>query len=405
MRYTDAIIIGAGQAGLAMSHCLSRLGITHVVLERGQVAERWRSERWDSLLLLSPNWMSRLPGYRYSGPDPDGFMTVPDYIAYLERYAATAPVVTGTTVRSVRRVPGGYQVASDTVVWRTRCVVIATGHCAAPHVPDMARNLPASICQVTPSSYRNADKLPEGGVLVVGASASGAQLAREIRLSGRPVTIAVGCHFRLPRVYRGRDIMWWLDRTGAFDRPTNATTNPAEPSMQLMGHPERLDIDVGVLRDMGVRIAGRVAGIAHGAVYLQDDVARTVASAQTRLERLLARIDPFADSLGAPAEARPTSFAFPPPPTTLHLAAENIQTIVWATGFKRNYSWLQAPLLNGVGEIVHAGGITASPGLYVLGLRFMRRRNSNFIDGVGNDAAELATDIRRYINATARSAA
>ena len=215
MRQTDAIIIGAGQAGLAMSHCLSRSGIDHVVLERGRLAERWHSERWDSLRLLTPNWMSRLPGWSYQGADPDGFMTKQEYAAYLEQYAtaASAPVVTGATVQSVRQMPGGYRVESERGVWHAPCVVIATGHCDVPLMPEMAQHIPASIHQLTPCAYRNPAELPEGGVLVVGASASGVQLAEEIQRSGRQVIISVGRHTRLPRLYRGRDIMWWLARS------------------------------------------------------------------------------------------------------------------------------------------------------------------------------------------------
>src|SRR5690242_5462407 len=183
MRQTDAIIIGAGQAGLAMSYCLNRLGIEHVVLERGRIAERWRSERWDSLRLLTPNWMSCLPGWCYQGTEPDGFMTAAEAAEFLELYAtaAQAPVVTGATVQSVLRVPGGYRVESDRGVWGSRCVVIATGHCDRPFVPALAQHLPPSIHQLTSVAYRNAAELPEGGVLVVGASASGVQLAEEIQ--------------------------------------------------------------------------------------------------------------------------------------------------------------------------------------------------------------------------------
>ena len=254
MRQTDAIIIGAGQAGLAMSHCLGRLGIDHVVLERGRLAERWRSERWDSLRLLTPNWMSRLPGWPYHGADPDGFMTKPEYVSFLEQYAraGSVPAVTGAAVQSVRHMPGGYRVESDRGVWTAPCVVIATGHCDVPLVPEMARRCPASIRQVTPCAYRDPAELPEGGVLVVGASASGVQLAEEIQQSGRQVTISVGRHTRLPRLYRGRDIMWWLDRPGLVGQSATATDLAAArsyPSMQLVGRPERTSIDLGTLRD------------------------------------------------------------------------------------------------------------------------------------------------------------
>ena len=211
MRKTDAIIIGAGQAGLAMSYCLGSLGIDHVVLERGNVAERWRSERWDSLRLLTPNWMNRLPGWWYRGDDPDGFLPASELLSFLEAYAkdSGAPVITGSAVISVRRIPGGYRVVSERGTWNCQCVVIATGHCDVPLVPTMAARLPSGIRQLTPTTYRNPRGLPEGGVLVVGASASGVQLAEEIHKSGRQVTLAVGRHTRLPRMRTARRNARW----------------------------------------------------------------------------------------------------------------------------------------------------------------------------------------------------
>jgi putative flavoprotein involved in K+ transport len=411
MRKTDVIIIGAGQAGLAMSHCLGRLGIDHVVLERGRLAERWRSERWDSLRLLTPNWMTRLPGWSYQGDDIDGFMTKREFVACLEQYASVAsvPVVAGATVQSVRHMPGGYRIESDRGVWNASCVVIATGHCDVPFVPEMARHLSAPIRQVTPCAYRNPAELPQGGVLVVGASASGLQLAEEIQQSGRQVIISVGRHTRLPRLYRGRDIMWWLDRPGMVGQNAEATADLAaarsQPSMQLVGRPARTSIDLGTLRDIGVRVVGRAAGIRDGVLHINDDLAETVAAAQARLERLLARIDQSADAAGAPAEAWPAALAFEPSPTALDLEGNDIRTVVWATGFKRNYRWLHVPVLDAAGEVIHVGGVTPSPGLYVVGLRFLRRWNPSFIDAVGADAIELAADIERHLDQTTRVAA
>jgi putative flavoprotein involved in K+ transport len=408
---TDAVIIGAGQAGLAMSHCLGQRGIDHVVLERGRLAERWRSERWDSLRLLTPNWMSRFPGWPYQGTDPDGFMTSQAFVALLEQYAdaGAMPVVTGVTVRSVRQAPGGYRVESDLGMWHARCVVIATGHCDVPLVPEMARHLPASIRQVTPSAYRNPAELPEGGALIVGASASGVQLAEEIRRSGRPVTISVGRHTRLPRRYRGRDIMWWLDRPGIVGQGAEPTADVAairtQPSIQLVGRPEQTSIDLGTLRDIGVRVVGRAAGIRGAVLHVEDDLRETVGVAQARLERLLSRIDASADAAGTAAEAWPAALTFEATPGAIDLAGDDIRTVVWATGFKRNYLWLHVPVLDAKGEIIHRGGVTPFPGLYVLGLRFLRRWNPSFIDAVAADTTELATEVERHLGQTARVAA
>jgi putative flavoprotein involved in K+ transport len=411
MRRTDAIIIGAGQAGLAMSHCLGRLGFDHVVLERGRIAERWHGERWDSLRLLTPNWMNRFPGWSYRGADPDGFMTKQEFAAFLEQYASAAsvPVVTGATVQSVRHMPGGYRVESDRGAWSAPCVVIATGHCDVPLVPDMARYLPASIRQVTPTAYRNPGELPDGGVLVVGASASGLQLAEEIRRSGRLVTISVSRHTRLPRLYRGRDIMWWLDQYGILDDDAATAADlrvaSSQPSMQLVGRPERSNLDLGVLRDIGVRIIGRAAGAQDGVLHINNNLAEAVAGSQSRMERVLRRIDIFADAVGAPTEAWPAHLAFDASPTALDLAANDIRTVVWATGFRRNYRWLHVPVLDASDEIIHSGGVTPSPGLYVVGLRFLRRRDPSFIAAVSADVIEVAADIERHLRKTIRVAA
>lgn len=411
MHYSSVVIIGAGQAGLAVSYCLGRHNVDHVVLERGRIGERWRSERWDSLRLLTPNWMSRFPGWCYRGNDPDGFMTSAEVVTFLEQYAssAAAPVLTDTLVQSVRHVPGGYRVESNRGAWHARCVVIATGHCDVPFVPDMARSLPASIHQVTPTGYRNPAELPQGGVLVVGAAASGVQLAEEIQRSGRQVTISVSRHTRLPRLYRGRDIMWWLDRYGVLEDEviTEAELERARslPSMQLVGRPERTDLDLAVLRKLGVRLVGRAAGMEAGVLHLHNNVAEAVAGSHTRMQRLLTRIDIFADAVGAPAEAHPGRFSVEDSPAKIDLVASDIKTVIWATGFRRNYPWLQVPVLDTSGEIIHAGGVTPSPGLYVMGLRFLRRRDSSFIAAVSGDATELVGHIHRHLEATARVAA
>ncbi|HYH17910.1 MAG TPA: NAD(P)-binding domain-containing protein [Azospirillum sp.] len=403
MQHSDAVIIGAGQAGLAMSHCLGRRGIDHVVLDRGRVGERWRSERWDSLRLLTPNWMSRLPGWSYRGPDPDGYMTMPEVVRYLEDYArsSAAPVETGTVVRVVERTPDGYRVETNRGVRATRVVVIATGQCDVPMVPAMARHLPADIRQITPQHYRNPDQLPEGGVLVVGASATGVQLAEELQGSGRPVTLSVGRHTRLPRLYRGRDIMWWMDRIGVLNERADGARDlgraRAQPSLQLVGHPDRRTIDLAALRAQGVRIIGRMAGVDGIHVRVRDDLAATTAAAQATLERLLARIDAAAGNAGPPMAEVLRPIVPERSPEILDLRAEGIRSVVWATGYRRDYGWLKAPVLDAAGEVVHHGGITPSPGLYVLGLRFLRRRKSNFLDGVGADAEELAEDILGHL--------
>lgn len=407
MKRVETLIVGAGQAGLAVSRCLTDLAIDHVILEQGRVAERWRTERWDSLRLLTPNWQSRLPGYRYHGPDPDGFMTMPEVIPFLEGYARsfTAPVESGTTVQEVAATASGFRVSTNRGMWTASTVVIATGHCDVPFVPPAASRLPAHIYQISPSAYRNPEQLPPGSVLVVGASASGIQLAEEIHRSGRPVTLAVGSHIRSPRRYRGRDVMWWLDRAGVLQETSDEVydigVSRAEPSLQLVGRTTALDLSV--LRQMGISIAGRLLSADRSRVSFADDLVATTAAADVKLAALLKRIDEFAVRSGMAGSLPDEPFipiwpqfilAASPP---LEMRTRDLRTIVWATGFRREYPWLKVPVLDRRGEVRHHGGITPWPGLYVIGLYFLRRRNSNFIDGVGADALALAAQIDAHL--------
>ena len=407
MNQTGAIVIGAGQAGLAMSRCLADRGVEHVVFERGRVGERWRSERWDSLRLLTPNWQSRLPGFCYDGSDPDGYMSMPEVVSYLERYAASfaAPIWDGVMVQSVRRDQDAFVVETSAGAWRARAVVVATGHSDTPFVPDVARRLPDGLVHLVPTEYRRPDLLPDGGVLVVGASASGIQLADEIHRSGRPVTLAVGHHTRLPRHYRGRDILWWLDRMGLFDETTDQVydvdISRDQPSLQLIGHPSHETIDLAGLKRKGVRVVGRLVDAADGVARFDDNLVATTAAADFKLASLLARIDEFISREGLEAEPgppfEPHCLGFVEADTRLHLAEAGIKTVLWATGFRRQYPWLQVPALDARGEIRHRGGVTTEPGLYVIGLHFLRRRKSAFIDGVGDDARVLAEHVANHV--------
>jgi putative flavoprotein involved in K+ transport len=403
MKSIDTVVIGGSQAGLAMSHCLAERGIEHVVLERGRIGERWRSETWKSLRLQTPNWQSRLPGYHYRGADPHGFMTKDELVSYLESYAASfqPPVEEQTTVLDVRSASTGFQVDTARGAWTARNVVVATGHSAIPWVPDWGQALPADVLQVTPSAYLEPEQLPQGGVLVVGASATGTQLAEEIHLSGRPVTLAVGRHTRFPRRYRGRDIFAWLDGTGVLDERAEQAHDLrraiAQPSFQLVGTPEHATLDLGTLEHMGVRLVGRALAAEGGQVRLQRDLAASMAHADDKLAGILQRIDRFIERAALTAEVQPSDapepLVAPAAPDGLDLERQGIRTVLWATGFRRDYSWLSVPVLDAQGDILHRLGVTPAPGLYVLGMRFQCRRNSNFIDGVGVDAAELADRI------------
>lgn len=411
-RSTTVVIIGAGHAGLAMSRCLAERSIDHVVLERGEVANSWKKERWDSLRLLTPNWQSRLPGYAYHGDDPDGFRTMPETVAMIEGYARRvgAPVETHTPVTSVRQTGdrrGHYLVETERGSWRSRAVVLASGACNVAHVPAVAAALPKGIHTLTPMEYRNPDSLPPGGVLVVGASASGIQIADEIQRSGRPVRLAVGEHVRVPRVYRGRDIQWWMDAAGILDERIEEMDDVARarslPSLQLVGSPERRTLDLNALSDAGVQLVGRLAGVRGTRVLFSGSLRNQCSLADLKLNRLLDRIDAWAETSGLVDDVAPPSRFEPTridasPRLELDLASGEARTVVWATGFRPDHSWLHVPVLDHRGRIRHDRGAVDTPGMYVLGVPFLRRRKSSLIDGTGDDARELAAHLAGFLD-------
>jgi putative flavoprotein involved in K+ transport len=403
------VVIGAGHAGLAMSRCLAERSIDHVVLERGEVANSWKTERWDSLRLLTPNWQSRLPGYRHAEPDPHGFRTMPETVAFLERYAQviSAPVHAHTTVTSVRPTAQGYSVSTSNGEWRCSAVVIATGACNIPSVPHVAAELPKSVASVTPMQYRNPAQLEPGGVLVVGASASGVQIADELQRSGRAVTLAVGEHIRMPRTYRGRDIQWWMDAAGVLDQRYDEIEDIARarnvPSLQLAGYPDRRTLDLNSLTALGVKLVGRVAAIRDGKALFSGGLANQAALSDLKMNRLLDTLDAWAAETGVADEVQP-SHRFEPtriepsPPLSLDLRGGAIRTVLWATGYRADYSWLHVPVLDRKGRIRHDGGVVESPGLYLMGAQFLRRRKSALIDGAGDDARELSGHLATFLD-------
>jgi putative flavoprotein involved in K+ transport len=405
--HVTAVVVGAGHAGLAASHFLTERSIDHVVLERGEVANSWRHERWDSLRLLTPNWLARLPGHAYAGPEPDGYLTSGEVATFIEGFATRshAPVRTGTTVASVRRTDEGYDVATDRGSLRSRVVVIASGACNQPAVPAFAASLPASVAQLTTFDYRNPDQVADGGVLVVGASATGVQVAAELSRAGREVTIAVGEHVRLPRTYRGRDVLWWMDATGVWDERhdeiDDLTRARRLPSPQLVGTVERTTLDLNALTDLGVGLVGRWAAVRDGRALFSGGLRNVFALADLKQRRLLETFDAWALTQGAdegtaPERPEPTRV----PATSrlqLDLGSGEIRTVVWATGYRPDYSWLDVPVVDRKGHLRHEGGVVGSPGLYALGLPVLRRRKSTFIHGIEDDARAVVDHVAGHL--------
>lgn len=381
------------------------------MLERGEIANSWRRERWDSLRLLTPNWQSRLPGYQYDGADPDGYMTMGEVSDFISRFAVASavPVRSHTTVTSVRQTDAGYHVATNNGDVECRTVVLASGACNVPTVPAVRQAVPASIPSFTTFDYRNPDTLPDGGVLVVGASATGVQLADEIHRSGRPVTLSVGEHVRLPRTYRGRDVLWWMDASGVWNQRYDEIDDLARarrlPSPQLVGTPERTTLDLNTLSAAGVELVGRLAAVRDGRALFSGGLRNQFSLADLKMNRLL---DTFDESVRADAHdadpAPPERFEPTRVPASsrlgLDLRSGEIRSIVWATGFRPDYNWLDVPVLDQKGYLQHDGGVVHAPGMYALGLPLLRRRKSSFIYGAENDARDVVEHLAGYLAGT-----
>jgi putative flavoprotein involved in K+ transport len=399
MRETETLIVGAGQAALSLSRYLTQARRRHVVLERGRVGEAWLS-RWDSLRLLTPNWLNQLHGAP-AHADVDGYLGARELVDYMRRYARSfrAPVHEQTSVVSVARADGGFRVDTDRGAWRAANVVVATGHAAEPRVPAVSCDVPSPLLQLHSSRYRNAAALPPGGVLVVGGGPSGQQIAAELRRAGRGVVLAVGEHARTLRRYRGRDILSWLYELGDLRRPVDDAAGEAvkrAPNLTLSGANGGEQLDLAVLAGLGVTVAGRLVGFDGSTASFADDLEETTARAEIGLRSMIDRIDAHAAALPvewAHDEGSVAPIALGRGPRTLDLAAAGISTVIWATGYRRAYPWLDVPALDADGEIVQRRGVTNVAGLYTLGLSHQRHRGSHMIGGVGPDAALLARDI------------
>jgi putative flavoprotein involved in K+ transport len=394
-----------------MSHYLTGAGIDHVLLERGEVANSWRTERWDSLRLLTPNWMTALPGTRYQGNDPDGYMTAAETVSALEAYRSSfdPPLHIGIEVQAACRIGDGFEVRTTGGTWRCDAVVAATGGSSEPRVPAFTSDLPRTVQQLTSLSYRRAAQIDDGGrVLVVGASASGVQIADELRRAGHEVTIAVGEHIRLPRSYRGWDIYRWLDRIGQLDERWDEVEDlqraRRHASVQVVGSDDGREVDLASLQGLGVQLVGRLMAIRDATALCSGGLGSLVANADLKEARLLHRIDEWVDQhelddLVGPA-VRPSPTVLHQVPTELDLA--RFGAVIWATGFRPTYHWLDPQALGHRNRVDHDGGVASMPGLYLLGLPFLRRRRSNLLAGLGLDAAELGQHLVGYLESLRR---
>ena len=410
-RQIDVVVIGAGHAGLAASYRLTQQGIEHVVLEARGIAQRWRHERWDSLHLLTPNWMLDLPGMPYTGSDPHGYMHKDVLAQYLHDYARLikAPVKVDTRVHQLRVCGAAdkpqYAVCTTQGEWRTRAVVIATGAFAKPQLPSLAGSLPEDIVQLSSGDYRNPAALPQGGVLVVGASATGLQLAAEIQASGRQVTLAVGEHVRMPRQIGDKDIYWWLTRSGVFTESATEVDDITRarrlPSPQLIGRAGQT-LDLNGLQDVGVQLAGRMVGLQGRKVQFSGSLANHCKSADLKLNRLLERFSEWgvsADISLPDTTVEATRVGKSP----LHGGlGSDFKSVVWATGFKPDYGWLDLDVCTPKGGLRHNDGVLDAPGVYALGLPVMRSRASTFVYGANADTQAVVQELSSYLHTSSR---
>ena len=401
----ETLIVGAGQAGVAMSEHLSNCGVPHLVLERDRIAERWRSGRWDSLVANGPAWHDRFPGMEFSDIDPDAFapkeMVADYFVAYAEKIGA--PIRCGVEVKEVHRNVGrpGFRIETSEGVIEANSVVAATGPFQQPVVPAVVPE-DAEITQLHSNDYRNPDQLPGGAVLVVGAGASGAQIADELLLAGKPVYLSVGPHDRLPRNYRGRDYVWWIGVLGKWD-----AVGMEHMTIAVSGAQGGHTVDFRRLAAQGMTLVGRTGSFKQGVMHFASDLVNNLAQGDASILSMLDEADAYVASNGLDLPLEPEARKIEPDPLCvtdpileLNLAETGITSIVWATGFTVDFSWLKVDAFDEAGKPKHQRGISAEPGVYFLGLPWLSGRASSFIWGVWHDARFLADHIstqRKYL--------
>ena len=393
----ETVIIGGGQAGLTISHCLTRLKRPHIVLERHRIAERWRTERWDSLRFQFPNWSMRLPDFPYTGDDPDSYAPRDDVVRFIEAYAAfiQAPVRTGVEVRALRRAPDGFSLETGGSAIQARNVVIATGPYQRPAIPPAAAGL-ERVVQMSASDYRNPGQAPTGGVLVVGAGASGCQIAEELMRAGRTVFLSVGPHRRVPRRYRDRDIIWWITELGMDDAIADEEA-ARKPPLLISGAYGGQTIDLRRYAAHGMVLLGRLQDARDGIVSFAPDLEQTLAAGDDSFAGFIAAADAHVARAGLalPRESIAVLESAPvaEPTLSVDLRVAGIETVIWATGYRYDFGWVDLDIFTPAGAPVHRRGVTDVPGVYFLGLPFLHKTKSSFMSGVGEDAAYLAEQI------------
>ena len=403
----SVIIVGGGQAGLSASYCLKQRGIDHLVLEKHRIGHEWREHRWDAFCLVTPNWQCQLPGFPYSGPDPHGFMQKDEIVRYLEDYARSfaPPIREGVTVTSLRRAPeGGFTVTSTAGEMHADEVVIAVGGYHIPSFPRLSERLPESLVQIHSSEYRSPASLPEGDVLVIGTGQSGCQIAEDLHLAGRRVHLCVGSAPRTARRYRGRDVVDWLEDMGYYrlaveDHPLQERVR-AKANHYVTGRDGGRDIDLRQRAREGMRLYGRLIGMTAGQLELAGDLKHNLDQADAVAESIKTSIDKHITERGisAPPEARYRPVWEPETVTSrVDLAHTPISSVIWCTGFRTDYRWIELPVFDGRGYPVHRRGVTAVDGLYFLGLPWLHTWGSGRFSGVAADATYLAERIERRL--------
>ena len=399
--HRSVVVVGGGQAGLSMSRCLVDAGIDHVVLERNSVGYEWRERRWDSFCLVTPNWQCTLPGFPYAGGDPDGFMVRDEIVGYLEAYAASfpAPLAEGVAATRLRQAGAGFELRTTAGTVTADAVVLATGPYQRPRIPRMAERIPADVVQLHSSDYRGPHGLPDGAVLVVGTGQSGCQIAEDLHLAGRRVHLATGSAPRVARSYRGRDVVAWLDDMGYYRKGitefADADAVRFRVNHYVTGRDGGRDIDLRASARDGMRLHGRLTGIAGGAAVFADDLRGNLDGADAVSESIKDSIDAWIAARGVDAPAEPRYVpVWEPRDAPDPLPLGDVAAVVWSTGFTRDHSWIELPAFDGRGYPVHRRGVTSVPGLYVLGLPWQWTWGSGRFCGVGDDARHLADRIR-----------